>query len=265
MNNHVKVSVFVICYNHKNFLRECLDSILIQQADFDYEVLVHDDASTDGSAEIIKEYASKYSKIKAVLQTQNQYTKGVKPFSILKAMSKGKYIAWCEGDDFWGDEFKLKKQFDFMENNSEYSICYHDSKVINEKSELINESKVKDIFKVDYNSSDLKKGKFSIPTQSSFFISSFNLPLHYSRVVNEDTFIFIILGSHGKGKYLDNIKPSHYRIHSGGIWSKQEKSKIILHLKNTYNELSKFYLSQNSYYLFLYFLLRRLKLEIRNV
>lgn len=265
MSNIIKVSVFIICYNHEKFLKECLDSVVTQKTNFDYEILVHDDASTDGSAKIIKEYSSKYSKVKAILQTHNQYTKGVKPFSILKSMSKGKYIAWCEGDDCWGDRFKLQKQFDFMENNSEYSICYHNSKVINEKSELISDSKVRNVFKVNYNKSELKKGRFSIPTQSSFFISEFELPLYYSRVVNEDIFIFIILGSHGKGKYLDSIKPASYRVHSGGIWSKQEKFKMISHLKNTYNELSKFYFNKNSYYLSLYFLLRRLKLWIRNI
>lgn len=263
MNNEIKVSVFVISYNHKAFLKECLDSILAQKTTFEFEVLVHDDASIDGSQEMINEYSKKHSNLVAILQAENQYSKGIKPFSILKSTAKGDYIAWCEGDDFWGDEHKLQKQFDFMEANPEYSLCYHNSNVVDENSSTIRDSKVPDNHKVDYSKKLLQKGKISIPTQTSFFISSFELPPYYSNVVNEDIFIFIILGSYGKGKYLSSIMSSSYRVHDGGVWSKVDKVKTYKHLINTYKNISKYYYSSKQLYMALYFFMRKLKLQLR--
>src|SRR5690606_25359461 len=102
------------------FIRQCLDGIFMQKCNFEYEILIHDDASTDDTQKIIKEYQQKYPEIiKPILQTENQYSKGVRGimarFNFPRA--KGKYIALCEGDDYWTDPLKLQKQIDFLENN----------------------------------------------------------------------------------------------------------------------------------------------------
>ena len=123
----MKVSVICNVYNHEKYLRKCLDGFVMQECNFDFEVLIHDDASTDDSQSIIREYEQKYPDIiKPIYQTENQYSKGVKIAKIYQhPRAKGEYLAWCEGDDCWIDPFKLQKQVEFLDNNTEYSICAH--------------------------------------------------------------------------------------------------------------------------------------------
>src|SRR5690606_7564710 len=119
------VSISCITYNHAPYIRQCLDGLVMQQCNFTFEVLIHDDASTDDTQEIIKEYQKKYPEIiKPIFQDENQYSigiRGIMPrFNYPRA--QGKYIALCEGDDYWTDPLKLQKQVDFLEANPEYSL-----------------------------------------------------------------------------------------------------------------------------------------------
>lgn len=127
MDNQIKVSVISLAYNHEKYIRSALEGFIMQKTNFKFEVLINDDASTDDTADIIREYAEKYPDIiKPIYQTENQHSKGVKISSeILAPIAKGKYLAWCECDDYWTDPFKLQKQYDFLSNNPEYSICMH--------------------------------------------------------------------------------------------------------------------------------------------
>lgn len=121
------VSICCLTYNHKQHLRKALDSFLMQQAEFAFEVLIHDDASTDGTTEIIKEYEQKYPLIfKPIYQAENQWSKGFRALSSTYNFprAKGKYIAMCEGDDYWTDPYKLQKQVDFMERHPECSMVF---------------------------------------------------------------------------------------------------------------------------------------------
>ena len=132
------VSVSVIAYNHEKYIRQCLDGILMQDVNFPYEVLVHDDASPDGTADIIREYEAKYPGIiKPIYQTENQYSQGKCIFKFNFDRAHGKYLAFCEGDDYWTDPRKLQKQVDFLERHSEYIATAHRVKVISERGETI--------------------------------------------------------------------------------------------------------------------------------
>lgn len=128
----VLVSIRCLVYNHEPYLRQCLDGFVMQKTNFAFEAIVHDDASTDKSADIIKEYAEKYPDIiKPIFETENQYSK--RDGSIRRIMNDAtskttKYIALCEGDDYWTDPLKLQKQFDFMEANTEYGLIYTKTK-----------------------------------------------------------------------------------------------------------------------------------------
>lgn len=123
----IKVSVICDAYNHGPFIRDALEGFVLQRTNFKYEVLIHDDASTDNTADIIREYEKKYPElIKPIYQTQNQYSKGVNITQIYNLPRlKGQYVALCEGDDYWTDPFKLQKQFDAMEAHPEIDICAH--------------------------------------------------------------------------------------------------------------------------------------------
>ncbi len=134
-NNDKAVMVSIVCttYNHAEYIRDALEGFVKQKTNFSYEIIVHDDASTDGTAEIIRQYAEKYPELfKPILQKENQHSQGIlfSKLYILPQVS-GKYIAQCEGDDYWTDENKLQKQVDFLEDHPEYAGCVHDSIILN--------------------------------------------------------------------------------------------------------------------------------------
>ena len=124
------VTIRCIAYNQEAYIRDCLEGFVMQKTNFRFEAIVHDDASTDGTATIIKEYAEKYPDIiKPILETENQYSKhdGSLRRIVDEACLGGKYVAWCEGDDYWIDPLKLQKQVDFLESNPDYSMCWTDA------------------------------------------------------------------------------------------------------------------------------------------
>ena len=135
-SSEIMVSVICLAYNHEDYIRKCLEGFVMQKTDFKFEVLVHDDCSTDKTKEIIEEYAGKYSDIIVpVYETENQHSKKVKiSRDILRPIARGKYIAFCEGDDCWISEDKLQKQVDFLEANPDYSCCLHCVRVVDVKT-----------------------------------------------------------------------------------------------------------------------------------
>ncbi len=133
------VAIQCITYNHEPYIRDALEGFAMQKTNFPFVAIVHDDASTDKTAEIIREYAEKYPDIiKPIFETENQYSKKDGSLGrIMKeaiATTRAKYIAMCEGDDYWTDPLKLQKQVDFLESNPDYGMCYSDFDIIIAKS-----------------------------------------------------------------------------------------------------------------------------------
>lgn len=149
----------------------------------------------------------------------------------IQNVSIGKYIAICEGDDYWVDSNKLQKQVDFLESNSEYSVCYQDDKIINEKGVIINNRYGP---KKDFSREELIKGPI-IPLNSLCFRNVLkDFPLEAQKMVGNHRFIISRLGLYGKGKWLgDSILPGRYRIHSGGSWSTKDKKEKLFIDSNT--------------------------------
>ena len=140
MNNQTPlVSINCLVYNHELYLRDCFEGFVIQKTNFVFEILVHDDASTDHSADIIREYTMKYPELfRPIFQTENQYSKG-KGFvglDINNRRAKGIYIALCEGDDYWIDPYKLQKQVDFLEKNPDYGLVYTNYQIIDQSLKI---------------------------------------------------------------------------------------------------------------------------------
>lgn len=134
MEQQIKVSIYVLAFNHENYIRECLDGILMQRTDFPFEAIVHDDASQDRTASIIREYEEKYPEIiKAVYQKENQHSKGVKIFDVhIVPRLRGKYVAICEGDDYWTDPDKLAKQVAYLDAHPECNICVTNGTIVDQ-------------------------------------------------------------------------------------------------------------------------------------
>lgn len=241
----ILVSIGVITYNQKAYIRECLDSILSQNVNFKYEILINDDCSTDGTAEIIKEYEQKYPEIiKPLYQTQNQYSlgKGILRNFILPRIS-GKYFALCEGDDYWTDSNKLQKQVDFLESHSDYSICFHPVKLIYEDNP--NKTYVypsKKTFKQNLDFERLLKWNF-IQTNSVVyrwrFVNENVQDIIPNGILPGDWYLHLCHAQVGKIGALKEVM-SVYRKHSGGIWYDTDAVNKNLHRRHGIKEL-KFY------------------------
>jgi|688.fasta_scaffold149883_3 glycosyltransferase involved in cell wall biosynthesis len=214
------VSICCITYNHENFIREAIDGFLMQQTSFPVEIIIHDDASTDNTANIIHEYQAKHPNlIKPIIQTENQYSsRGFGFISDMFDKAQGKYIALCEGDDYWTDPLKLQKQVDFLETNPDFAICFHNVAIINEdypeRNRLNNDDLTPEISTLD----NLLEGNNYIATCSAVIKTNLiqNLPDWFTSLPFGDYGLYLIAARHGKIKYINEIM-SVYRIHQGGI------------------------------------------------
>jgi len=229
MNDQPLVSICCITYNHVNYIRDCLDGFLMQEVDFPYEIIINDDCSTDGTVEIIKEYADRYpSVIQPVFQKENQYRKGVHGIfaTFTFPTARGKYIAMCEGDDHWTDPLKLKKQAAFLESNPDYSfVCggYISRDTANNTDEIIMDQKVKGM-------ADSSKG-FEITFQRVkddwitktltllFRRGCLDLAIISRYSYLRDVHIIYYLMKAGRGYYMKDVF-GVYNIHNNGVHSR---------------------------------------------
>ena len=215
------VSINCMTYNHKVFIRQCLDGFMMQKCSFDFEVLIHDDASTDGTQDIIREYEVKYPDIiKPIYQKENQYSKGIDPSLKYNAPRiKGKYIALCEGDDYWTDPYKLQKQVDFLESHPDYVMCSHRFNQYIQDKNLLEEEKDLTFQGADYDLKNLIGGKWLTQTLTVMYRrGALDLKEYESYGMSMDIILFYALLKNGKGYCFPDIMGT-YRLHGGGVWS----------------------------------------------
>jgi glycosyltransferase involved in cell wall biosynthesis len=223
----VLVSICCVSYNHENYIRQCLDGFVMQKTNFAFEILVHEDASTDGTAEIVKSYEENYPNLfRCVYQAENQFLKQNTLVNILFKMAKGKYIALCEGDDYWTDPYKLQKQVDFLEANREYVACFHEVKVLMHNGDFVDDFLTSVPQKHETLEDIAREGNY-IHTPSVVFrnvIREYPKEFKYSPV--GDYFLYILLAQYGKFKYL-NEKMAVYRYGVGVFSQNTSEYKMI--------------------------------------
>ncbi len=236
------VSICCITYNHQPYIHKCIEGFLMQQTNFKFEVLIHDDASTDNTANIIREYESKYPEIiKPIYQIENQYSKGIHVSSTFNfSRVKGKYIAICEGDDYWTDPYKLQKQVDFLDNHPDYFMCVHNAMVHNHLTNqkyLFNKKKIKESLAVK----DVILRPWFTPTASFLFRrEGFDFPDW--KGVNGD--MQVLFSNITKGKlHYDNSSMSVYNFSTPSSLSYRRQ----IDFKNTYNRKISLLKSFNKY------------------
>lgn len=139
------VSIVTITYNHEPYIRKCIEGILMQQVNFSIEFIIAEDCSTDGTLAICKEYATKYPDIIKLITSETNVGALYNEVRAI-ASAKGKYIAFCEGDDYWTEPLKLQKQVDFLENNLDYSVCFTRYNIYEEKFDSIKDGNAEFLF-----------------------------------------------------------------------------------------------------------------------
>ena len=239
------LSIACITYNHSQYIEDALAGFLVQKTNFRFEIVVHDDASPDGTVDILRQYQKEYpSLIRLIVQKENQYAKCKTPFFHLYPKLRGKYIALCEGDDYWVDPLKLQKQVEYLEKNPNFVISGHDACIIDEIGEVVQDSKLPDVHKRDYSARDLQEGNALILTLSWVFrrvLADDEAQAERSVVVNGDRFLISLLGQYGDAHYHDDISPAFYRAHEGGVWSSLDtKSRDKTHI-TTFIRISNYY------------------------
>jgi len=241
----MKVSIITVTYNHEKFIAQAIEGSLMQETNFDYEILIGEDDSSDNTREICKQYAEKHpDKIRLFLNDRknviyiNGQPTGRWNFINLLKNAKGKYIALCDGDDYWTDPHKLQKQVDFLEANPDFVICHHNMKIIYENSKKqssLSNINQKSISTMD----DLLNGNF-ISAASCCFRNRLikKIPSWHKNVMPGDWPLYILLTQYGKIKYLNEIM-GVYRNHTNGIWSPKPKEYHLLCTIKMYNKINK--------------------------
>lgn len=223
MQERVKVSICCLTYNHESFIRKAMDSFLAQKGDFDIEILIHDDASMDATQSIIKEYQEKHPEIvKPILRKENVWSTGDRFISAQYNFPRatGRYIAMCEGDDYWIDDHKLQKQIDVLEKHPHIGTCFTNAVYINE-IEGTTKSYTNDLKEgIIARKQVFEVGGSLYPSASLFFRNNL---FDWSRVltVNElsgDEVLFFHLALAAEIFYLEE-KTCVYRRWSGGTYS----------------------------------------------
>ena len=222
--NPIKVSVTCTTYNQKNYIARALDSFLAQRTDFPFEIIVHDDCSTDGTAEIVREYAEKYpDKIVPILQTENQYSKGKRLSGFINPKIRGQYKAPCEGDDYWTDPLKLQKQADFLDAHPDYAMVTHAASCVDADGKPLSEIRRPAECDRDYTADEVIAVGGGLFHTASVMIRSeiaLNYPPYFYTCPVGDYPMQILAGLAGKIRYLDE-EMSAYRVVARGSWTAQ--------------------------------------------
>ncbi|EMF45859.1 putative glycosyltransferase [Planococcus halocryophilus Or1] len=230
MDKDALVSVDCLAYNHEKYIAEAIESFLMQKTNFDFEILIHDDASTDKTAAIIREYEEKYPDlIKPLYQKHNLFSQGATMLQINQRRAKGKYIAICEGDDFWTDPYKLQKQVDYLEANPECDLCVHSayqySEALNKVVGKVRPSRKSRMFSAEET---ILGGGELFPTNSMVYrrVKADDVPGFYFDAGYGDYPLAIHLAHNGQVHYMDE-EMSVYRVDVKGAWSEKTLTNTI--------------------------------------
>lgn len=224
METEIKVSVLMLAYNQERYMDEAIRSVLLQEANFEFELVIGNDASTDRTAAICSTWqANSLHPVRLFNRTENLGLQ--QNFIQTYAHCRGQYIAICEGDDFWTDKHKLQKQVDFLDAHPDYSTCFH--RVINYFEDNGTKSLSNGHQKVDTDIIDLARSNYISNVSAVFRHGLFGpLPEWFARVSTYDYAIHLLNAQYGKIHYMKQPM-AVYRQHSKAIWSKAGMDKKL--------------------------------------
>jgi glycosyltransferase involved in cell wall biosynthesis len=233
------VTIPCITYNHEPFIRDAIEGFLLQETSFPVQILVHDDASTDGTAEIIKEYAAKHPQLfRIVLQTENQWSKGIRPSKYLQPMIRGQFVALCEGDDYWTDPLKLQKQVSLLELNPEASGSFHAASVISEVGEELEVRPAIPVpSRLTFNDVVVRNHLLTCSLVYRCSVASTSSPWS-AGLRMADWPLQVNLARYGDLLGIDE-NMGCYRRHRGGVWTKMSQSDELKAIGEFYSAVSR--------------------------
>tara|TARA_R110002020_G_scaffold404893_4_gene614931 strand:+ start:336 stop:1121 length:786 start_codon:yes stop_codon:yes gene_type:complete len=213
----IDISIIVLVYNQENYIHQCVKSVLDQKFDGVYEIIIFDDCSTDSTSSILNKIHDRYENIRLFKNNSNIGLSKNYQKAILK--SKGKYIAYLEGDDYWTDPLKIQKQFDALERHRDYVLAFHDFVFVDKDSKVIDTSNFyNDSLKKNRAKKDMIRGCL-IHQNTIIFRNVFrDLPIWFFKAKNHDTWLLAFLSNWGKALYVE-CSPLHYRIIGNSLWS----------------------------------------------
>ncbi len=224
-HNAPAVSICCVCYNHEKYISDALDSFLAQRTSFKFEVVVRDDCSSDLTTEILKKYKNKFPNIiKLRLESSNQYSKGVKPFSVVSSLATGKYIAMCDGDDFWIDDNKLQAQFDYMERHNHVAMLFENSILL--ECDINGEVTERRRFNLNLQEGVIEPRQLVnswIVTTATVFFRNRDLSGLYPKILDlpyGDLPLYLHLAQFGQVHYRDKVSAVYRVLTTGMIKSK---------------------------------------------
>ena len=224
----MKVSVCMITYNHENYLKQAIHSVLMQKTQFDFELVIANDNSPDNTIIIIEEFINQHPNGHKIKFLNNKENMGIMP-NFINALKNcnGDYIALCEGDDYWIDENKLQKQVDFLEKNEDFAICFH--KVNVETNGTIGDDTITGISNQTTTIYDLAKGNYihtcSVVYRNHLFT---DFPNYFYTSPIGDYFLHMLNARYGKIHFINQTMAT-YRVHNTSYWSsKQENERVII-------------------------------------
>lgn len=238
------VSICMITYGHEKFIEEAINGVLMQECNFEYELIIANDSSPDNTDEVIHSLLNNHPKGKLITYFKHENNIGMMPnFIYALEKCKGNYVAVCEGDDYWTDPLKLQKQVDFLTANAQYSACFTNIAVL--KNGILSNEVLKMKHKKDFNAISVFYDLW-IPTLTILYRKDslkFPLPDQFSKVNNGDLFLFYLLAQEGTLGYLDFVS-GVYRQHENGVWTGEDTITQIEKRITTF-VLIKDYFNQN--------------------
>jgi glycosyltransferase involved in cell wall biosynthesis len=224
----VRVTICSVTFNHAAFIRDCLEGFLDQICDFRVEVVIHDDASTDGTTEILRDYAARYpTVIRAIFQSTNQWTRGVNPYyAHVFPAARGEYLALCDGDDHWRDPGKLAAQVAVLDSEPGVALTYGRTDALEDG--VLNRAFVNGAER-DLSPEELKCCS-GINTLTTCFRNVFRdgPPAFLRQSPIGDLTVWAVLGYHGSGRFMADLPPTVYNIHAGGVLSRVPPRRQVL-------------------------------------
>lgn len=211
--NKIMVSVCMITYNHEKFIKQAIEGVINQKTNFSIELIIGEDLSKDATRQICIEYQQQYPEI-IKLNLSEGNVGGQQNFLNTYALSRGKYIALCEGDDYWTDEYKLQKQVDFLETNPTYVLSSHNSAILGHNKKMIYNPPLS---QTELNIYDIIDGQWNLMTASLVFRkNALSFPDWFSKIRNGDYALQLLLATKGLFHYIPEYM-SVYRRHLGGV------------------------------------------------